>query len=114
MNVHLLFSPLSRPSRIRLWQQLLSRLPQSATSAAVSLSSDDFERLGSWELNGREIQNTIKTVRTWCVCKGYRIDLARLESAIAVTAPQARMAGGADENWRNEGFGSSLSYGRDE
>lgn len=55
-----------------------------------------MEQLAKWELNGREIKNAIKTVRTWCLCKGYQLSLPRLESGIAVTAPQARKVDGAD------------------
>jgi hypothetical protein len=54
------------------------------------LSEADVQQLARWELNGREIKNAIKTVRTWCLCKGYPLGLQRLESGIRVTAPQAR------------------------
>ena len=96
VSIHLLFSPLSAPSRIRLWQKLLSRLPSvpsSSDGAVLTLTGSEISRLAEWELNGREIKNVIKTVRTWCFCKGVQITLPRLESAIAVTAPQARKAG---------------------
>jgi len=49
-----------------------------------------MQELAKWELNGREIKNAIKTVRTWCVCKDFGMNLVRLESGIKVTAPQAR------------------------
>ncbi len=49
-----------------------------------------MEELAKWELNGREIKNAIKTVRTWCYCKGFEISLVRLEAGIKVTAPQAK------------------------
>lgn len=54
------------------------------------LNEEEMKELAKWELNGREIKNAIKTVRTWCVCKGFEINLTRLESGIVVTAPQAR------------------------
>lgn len=53
------------------------------------LQEGDMEELAKWELNGREIKNAIKTVRTWCLCKGFEISLLRLEAGIKVTAPQA-------------------------
>jgi hypothetical protein len=56
----------------------------------VKLASKDMKELAKWELNGREIKNAIKTVRTWCVIKGFDMNLIRLESGIKVTAPQAR------------------------
>ena len=56
----------------------------------AGVSSKDLQQLAKWELNGREIKNAIKTVRTWCVCKSFEINLLRLESGINVTAPQAK------------------------
>lgn len=76
-----------------LWQKMLSRLPESVGSAegpALSLTNADVAQLAAWDLNGREIKNAIKAVRTWCLCKGYQISLERLESGILVTAPQAK------------------------
>jgi SpoVK/Ycf46/Vps4 family AAA+-type ATPase len=103
VNIHLLFSPLPASSRLVLWRKFLSRLPPWTTASngkgAVNanifenaldhLSESDMQQLALWELNGREIKNAIKTVRTWCVLKGYEMNLLRLESGIRVTAPQA-------------------------
>lgn len=91
VNIHLLFSPLPFASRLMVWQKFLSRLPPSPTGdLAAKLSSTDLEELAKWELNGREIKNAIKTVRTWCICKEFEMNLLRLESGIKVTAPQAK------------------------
>jgi len=56
----------------------------------VKIANSDLQELAKWELNGREIKNSAKTVHTWCICKGYEIDLGRLEAGIKVTAPNAR------------------------
>ena len=96
VNIHLLFSQLSPSSRFTLWQKLLSRLPESKPTSdgtSLSLAETDIDQLAAWELNGREIKNAIKTVRTWCICRGCQITLPRLESGIAVTAPQAKKTG---------------------
>ncbi|RDW76993.1 ATPase-2 [Coleophoma cylindrospora] len=85
VNIHLVFHPLSVSSRLAVWQKFLSRLP----AATTALSDADLHQLARWDLNGREIMNTLKTVRTWCACKGFEMTLARLESGIKVTAPQA-------------------------
>lgn len=53
-----------------------------------SLEEGDLEELAKWELNGREIKNVIKTVKSWCDAKSYEMNLLRLESGIKVTAPQ--------------------------
>jgi hypothetical protein len=91
VNIHLLFSPLPSSSRLVLWQKFMSRLPPGPTGDLASkLSNNDLEELARWELNGREIKNAIKTVRTWCICKEFEMNLLRLESGIKVTAPQAK------------------------
>lgn len=87
VNIHLVFQSLPFSSRLLLWQKFLSRLPGADTLAKVS--KKDIEELAKWDLNGREIKNAIKTVRTWCICKDFQMNLLRLESGIKVTAPQA-------------------------
>src|SRR5882757_8346689 len=69
VNIHLVFKPLPFSSRLVLWQKFLSRLPGPEVQAKVS--KKEMDELAKWELNGREIKNAIKTVRTWCVCKGF-------------------------------------------
>lgn len=88
VNIHLVFQSLSVSSRLLLWQKFLSRLP--STDAQAKVNKRDLNELAKWELNGREIKNAIKTVRTWCICKGFEMNLLRLESGIKVTAPQAK------------------------
>ena len=91
VNIHLLFSPLPFASRLVLWQKFLTRLPPGPSGDLGSEILDtDLEELAKWELNGREIKNAIKTVRTWCICKQFEMNLLRLESGIKVTAPQAK------------------------
>lgn len=87
VNIHLVFQSLPFSSRLLLWQKFLSRLP--GTDIQAKLTEKEMEELAKWELNGREIKNAIKTVRTWCVCKNFEMNLLRLESGIKVTAPQA-------------------------
>jgi len=83
VNIHLKFDALSPTARKVLWGKFLGR------SGEEFIGDDIMEELGKWELNGREIKNAVKTVRTWCSCKGFQINLERLEAAIRVTAPQA-------------------------
>jgi len=94
VNIHLLFTPLAFSSCLVLWRKFLSRLPASAAvpNPLSHLQEKELEVLTKWELNGREIKNAIKTVRTWCACKGYEMSLLRLESGIKVPGPQARKA----------------------
>ncbi|KAF4619100.1 hypothetical protein G7Y89_g14746 [Cudoniella acicularis] len=85
VNIHLVFQSLPYSSRLLLWEKFLSRLDVPSVQ-----SDEDMAELAKWELNGREIKNAIKTVRTWCVCKGFEMNLLRLESGIKVTAPQSK------------------------
>ena len=100
VHIHLLFDPLSFSSRRLLWEKFLARLPAAELPPAQSddpqggIGKDALTELAKWDLNGREIKNSIKTVRTWCVCKGVGLNLSRLESGIRVTAPQARKVEG--------------------
>jgi AAA+ superfamily predicted ATPase len=87
VNIHLVFSPLSFSSRLLLWDKFLARLP---TDVQAKLGEGEIEELAKWKLNGREIKNAIKTVRTWCACKGFEMSLTRLEAGIKVTAPSSK------------------------
>jgi SpoVK/Ycf46/Vps4 family AAA+-type ATPase len=104
VNIHLLFNPLPPASRLLLWQKFIERLPPSEVEGGEArrtidgLVEEDFKELAKWELNGREIKNAIKTVKSWCDVKGYEIDLLRLESGIKVTAPQASKTEVGSEN----------------
>lgn len=55
-----------------------------------NISEEDLVELAKWELNGREIKNAVKTVRTWCLLKGLVMELGRLESGVLVTSPGCR------------------------
>jgi hypothetical protein len=100
VNIHLVFTPLSVASRLVLWRKFLSRLPPSWKGMNVleHLSDGDMEELARWELNGREIKNAIKTVKTWCDCKDVSMSLVRLESGIKVTAPQSKKVGEGEQS----------------
>lgn len=98
VHIHLLFDPLSFASRRLLWEKFLARLPAADAArrpgeralGKYTIGPEALTELAKWELNGREIKNSIKTVRTWCVCKGFELNLSRLESGILATAPQSR------------------------
>ncbi|KAM3502451.1 hypothetical protein MY10362_004833 [Beauveria mimosiformis] len=54
-----------------------------------TVSEADINELSLWQLNGREIKNTVKLVRMWCDHKGYAMTLDKLESGICATNPSA-------------------------
>ncbi|KAI5462834.1 hypothetical protein BGZ63DRAFT_402193 [Mariannaea sp. PMI_226] len=53
------------------------------------LDDEDIKELSLWQLNGREIKNAVKMVRSWCDHKGYAMTLSRLENGIKVTSPHS-------------------------
>ncbi|KAN0071868.1 P-loop containing nucleoside triphosphate hydrolase protein [Elaphomyces granulatus] len=90
VSIHLLFSPLLPEARLVLWRKFLQRLPPllgEEESPMKDLNEEDLKELAMWDLNGREIKNAIKMVRSWCEFKHYDMTLSRLESGIKVTSP---------------------------
>jgi SpoVK/Ycf46/Vps4 family AAA+-type ATPase len=61
----------------------------SSTPITVNITDEDIKELAAWQLNGREIKNAVKMVKSWCDCKGYDMTLARLENGIRVTSPHS-------------------------
>lgn len=115
VSLHLLFSALPRDARKQVWHNFISRLaPQTLPSvgkgkkaitddegvedAVPTLSDADMDEISLWQLNGREIKNAVKMVRTWCDHKGYVMTLDRLESGIRVTNPCATKSAEVDDD----------------
>ncbi|KAF2670112.1 P-loop containing nucleoside triphosphate hydrolase protein [Microthyrium microscopicum] len=113
VNIHLLFQPLTPENRLILWRKFMDRLPLMKEQAVEAddereepksrraqdyLSDEDLLELAQWQLNGREIKNSIKTVKSWCDAKAYDMTLSRLESGIKATAPSASKQGTTDRS----------------
>lgn len=105
VNLHLLFQALSKEARETVWRKFLDRMPEAralpptedpASAENRPLDDDDIKQLGLWQLNGREIKNAVKMVRSWCDHKGYVLTLERLENGIKVTSPHASKDGDVD------------------
>ncbi|KAF7558604.1 hypothetical protein G7046_g5560 [Stylonectria norvegica] len=102
VSLHLLFHALGRDARETVWRKFLQRLlPQRVTDDETGhldkeLDEEDVAELALWQLNGREIKNAVKMVRSWCDHKGYVMTLARLENGIKVTSPHANKDGDVD------------------
>lgn len=66
-------------------------VPQSKgrNRTVVDISDADIKDLAAWQLNGREIKNAVRMVKSWCDCKGYDLTLARLENGIRATSPHS-------------------------
>jgi SpoVK/Ycf46/Vps4 family AAA+-type ATPase len=93
VNLHMLFSELSAEARLAVWRKFLERLPPmagpEAKGAMDELEEEDLKEIAAWQLNGREIKNAVKLVKSWCDYGGYDMTLSRMESGIKVSAPQA-------------------------
>ncbi|KAH6880065.1 P-loop containing nucleoside triphosphate hydrolase protein [Thelonectria olida] len=114
VSLHLLFQALTREARESIWQKFLQRLPSpqikdvtseedhptsaSSGSHEKPLDDEDVKELALWQLNGREIKNAVKMVRSWCDHKGYVMTLSRLENGIKVTSPHASKDGDVDKD----------------
>lgn len=122
VNLHLVFPALSRESRASVWRNFIQRLPPTTakkdehseesvteveeeenledTNAPLSterpIDDDDIKELSLWQLNGREIKNSVKMAHSWCTNKGYLFTLDRAQSGIKVTAPNAAKEGDVD------------------
>jgi hypothetical protein len=55
----------------------------------IDITEDDLKELAAWTLNGREIKNAVKMVKSWCDHKGYDLTLERLENGIRATSPHS-------------------------
>jgi len=118
VSLHLLFKPLGLEARESVWRKFLERLPKPAANGTdhedelalatskpevngvtdkpsesppivINITDEDIQELAAWQLNGREIKNAVKMVKSWCDCKGYDMTLARLENGIRVTSPHS-------------------------
>ncbi|KAK1251345.1 hypothetical protein MKX07_005900 [Trichoderma sp. CBMAI-0711] len=123
VSLHLLFQSLNRGARETVWRKFLQRLPEQKESEAspherdelptvsaeinsqrdvnnttTALSSAEIGQLSLWQLNGREIKNAVRMVKSWCDHKGYAMTLERLESGIKVTTPHATKEGDIDKD----------------
>ncbi|KAM3435647.1 hypothetical protein NHJ13734_005454 [Beauveria thailandica] len=112
VSLHQRFSSLSQDARRKVWHNFLPCLaPQTqevdgdAGAVVPTLSEADIDELSVWQLNGREIQNTVKMARMWCDRKGYAMTLDKLESCIHATNPSARKGVEVVVDYDQEGYG---------
>jgi len=61
-------------------------------SIKFDLTDEEINDLATYELNGREIKNVVKTARTWCLAKGVDLTVDKMRVSIIATAPLATKA----------------------
>ncbi|EGR52959.1 uncharacterized protein TRIREDRAFT_74187 [Trichoderma reesei QM6a] len=93
VSLHLLFQSLNRGARETVWRKFLQRLPEQKEFEVSPHERDELSIL-----NGREIKNAVRMVKSWCDHKGYAMTLERLESGIKVTTPHATKEGDIDKD----------------
>jgi hypothetical protein len=104
INIHLCYKLLTSDLRLSLWKRFLTplglSLPNSSGRGSIQLQMlpPAWDELAAWELNGREIKNTVRNVHLWCLYNGFDITLDRIESAIGATAPYAQKEEGISES----------------
>lgn len=118
VNLHLVFNSLSRSARESIWKKFLERLPaqhpnllqdkgpdedgnEVGGSDERPIDDEDLKELSLWQLNGREIKNAVKMVRSWCDYKGYVLTLGRMENGIRATTGHATKDGDVDGDLYN-------------
>ena len=57
---------------------------------SVELTQDDLQKLGAWDLNGRQIKNVLKMTLLMDRSREKPITLTDIEIMISMTCPKAR------------------------
>ncbi|KAK3381212.1 hypothetical protein B0H63DRAFT_396710 [Podospora didyma] len=84
-QIHLTFSSLAPPMRMRVWRNFV----EDVSKQLSALSDADITELAKWEMNGREIKNTINLAVAWCQNNGLPLSLDAVEDLIALVSPFA-------------------------
>ncbi|KAL9115406.1 MAG: hypothetical protein Q9227_000727 [Pyrenula ochraceoflavens] len=96
LNIH--FENLTAESRREVWKLNLGMrgilngvtTEGTSTSVRIEMTVGDWERLTSWNLNGREIHNVVENTILWGIYSNALVDLAIIEDFISLTVPDAR------------------------
>jgi hypothetical protein len=70
-----------------------------------------IEELARYEMNGRQIRNTVTTARQLALFEGRRVEWEDLEAAIAVAGEFERGVRAEEEGWVLDADGSSVVTG---
>ncbi|KAJ8130157.1 hypothetical protein O1611_g3473 [Lasiodiplodia mahajangana] len=93
LDIHLEYPSLSFDTRLQLWENFLLH-PQNASDMDerpnVSVTSEQFRDLASWEVNGRDIKHAVKNATKWCFIRRSPITREELEVGLRVTAPRCK------------------------
>lgn len=104
-RLNIQFENLTSESRREIWRLnletrgIINGVPGTETklNVKVSMSTEDWDRLVTWKLNGREIHNVVKNAILWSLCSSIEINLATLEEFITFTVPDVKKDPGTSD-----------------
>lgn len=85
-QIHIKFPAMTRPLRIRVWENFVERLPDDVGT----LSPSDIDSLAAWHINGREIKNILNMSVSWCRKKKCKLSLDAVENMIRTICSSAK------------------------
>jgi hypothetical protein len=91
-QVHLQFPALTKPLRVRVWENFAERLPDDAGT----LTPAEIDGLAAWQINGREIKNILNMSVSWCRKKEKTLSRDVIEHLLPVICPYASKADDRD------------------
>ncbi len=78
VTVALKYDSLSESARQQVWRNLTSRL-------RIEKRALDFEKLGKYQMNGRQIKNTVRLAYALAMDQGIALDQSLVEETVAIT-----------------------------
>jgi AAA+ superfamily predicted ATPase len=83
LTVH--YPTLKRKGRRRIWSNFITGLENTSIKARISQLQENIDELSQYELNGREIRNTIQTAILLAQFRKKKLSLRHLKNVISVS-----------------------------
>ncbi|KAF2714330.1 P-loop containing nucleoside triphosphate hydrolase protein [Pleomassaria siparia CBS 279.74] len=81
IHLKIVYPALDQAARLRVWQNLVDRLPRSA----IGLDASDIEALSRHKINGREINNVIKAAQLLASGQDTTLCSAHIDTVLRIT-----------------------------
>ena len=85
IQVALHYQNLTRPARRKIWNNFIEMLEEDEEDANFHELNLHLDELAAFDLNGRQIRNTLTTARELAMFKAERLDWKHLEQALKVS-----------------------------
>ena len=79
INVPLKYEELPQSSRVKIWQNFLSKI-----EGGVNIDAAGYEKLSKGELNGRQIKNVVRTAKSLAAYKKQKLDHKQLQQIMDI------------------------------